>query len=203
MHVIVTNCRYIQREGGYLLIKKKKSILYLHLKHCNTVIQHLYTHCEHFSSFPRCCWRCSTTSIHTSWCRMTVRHLCTLHTKTFYIIHFRSSIILRNNCYVFSLLKRVQSINPYYVIICNKQPLSYCVSCNSDKSFWSRINTRISFAMENFAKRYLTTISRVIFEKLIETKVGRAICGIDYKIENLHKQNSRSPVTLDIERGLT
>lgn len=91
---LIYNCRK-QSWDARILFESEISVLYLHLKHCNRVIQHLYTNCQHFSSFSWCCGRCPTTSVHTSWRRMTVRHFRadTLHTKTFYIIHLESFIL--------------------------------------------------------------------------------------------------------------
>lgn len=69
---------------------------YLYLKHCNSIIQHLYTNCKHFPRLPGCCRWCSTTAINTSWSRMTMRHFGTataLHAHAVYIIHFHSFML--------------------------------------------------------------------------------------------------------------
>ena len=71
---------------------------YLNLKHCDRIIQHLHTNSKHFTSFSRCCRRSSTTSIHTSRSRVTMRHLgssAAFHTYALYIVHLQSSTINR------------------------------------------------------------------------------------------------------------
>lgn len=95
------NCREQLKRRRRISFEGEISILYLHLKHRDRIIQHLYTNCQHLPGFSRCRGRCPTTSVHTSWRRMTVRHFRAgaLHTKTVYIIHHHTVICsaLRSN----------------------------------------------------------------------------------------------------------
>lgn len=48
--------------------------IYLYLKNCDGVIQHLHPDCEHFTTLFRSSWRCSRAPVYASWSRMRMVH---------------------------------------------------------------------------------------------------------------------------------
>lgn len=132
---------------------------HLDLKHCDCVVQHLYTNGQHFSSFTWGCRRRSTTAVHSSWSRMTVRHFGTSsHAYIVDIIHFFLICRLRSFAQN-SLVSRVLSW-PFFLIqelsescqinICERRKRKFLVYNLSlftfdEFSSWSRLRIKFYF----------------------------------------------------------